>query len=140
MIIDDSICIKGTTIGTSKAVTTADCIDKTAAGTCLDGFPTFVCHLTAPITLASAASYDGTGSLTLTTCDTDDGSYVDVVTVYIGNDKLANGRVGKIAQIDMPKENVKRFIKFRLDLSKAPDASSTGAFDIIPVPGAAVGL
>ena len=61
-------------------------------------------------------------------------------TVYIGNDKLANGRVGKIAQIDMPKENVKRFIKFRLDLSKAPDASSTGAFDIIPVPGAAVGL
>lgn len=140
MIIDDSICIKGTTIGTKTAIPTADCIDKTAAGTCLDGFPTFACYLTAPITLASSASYDGTGSLTLTTCDTEDGTYKDVVTVYIPDGVLANGKVGKIAQIDMPKENVKRFIKFRLDLSKAPDASSKGAFDILPVPGAAVGL
>lgn len=138
MIIDDSIVLKNNAIGTSKAVTTENRIDKTAAGTCLDGFPTFVCYLTNAITLADAASYTGTGSLTLTTCDTETGTYKDVMTVYIPNEKLANSAVGKIAQIDMPKENVKRYIKFRLDLSVAP--ATGGSFDILPVSGAAVGL
>lgn len=133
MIIDDSITIKGNAIGTSQAVTTADCIDRRAAGTCLCGFPTFACYLTQPI-----PNYAGKGSLTLCTCDTPDGAYEDVKTVHIPTGTFAGGKVGKVAQIDMPKEGVKRYVKFRLDLSAAP--TTGGVFEILAVPGAAVGL
>lgn len=135
MIIDDSVSIKGTaTATTAKTFTTADCIDRTAAGSCLCAFPTFVCYATKASTLDEGTGNDG--SFTITTCDTETGTYRDVMTVYIPNGE--GGKVGKIAQLDLPVENLDRYIKFRLDLRSNPTAA--GSFDVLVVPGAARGL
>ena len=134
MIIDNSVTIKGTAVSTSvKTATTADCIDRNAAGSCLCAFPTFVCYLDKDPAIATGTGNDG--SLTITTCDTSDGTYRDVMTVYIPNGGVKRG---KVAQLDLPVENLDRYIKFRLDLRSAPTVAVN--FDVITVPGAARGL
>ena len=133
MIIDDSVTMAGNAIGTNQKVVTTNCIDRNAAGTCLCGFPTFVCYLTAAI-----PSFADGGSFSILTCDTEGGTYEPVITVRIPKGSLADGKVGKIAQLDLPKENVKRYIKFQLDLDKAP--TTGGSFDVFVVPNAARGL
>lgn len=132
MIIDDSVSIKGTAAGTSaKTFTTADCIDRAAAGSCLCAFPTFVCYMTTAAVIATGTGNDG--SFTIQTCDTENGTYRDVMTVYIPNGKI--GGTGVVAKLDLPVENLDRYIKFRLDLRSNP--TTAGAFDVLVVPGAA---
>lgn len=133
MILDDSVTMKGNTIGTNQKVLTTDCIDRNAAGTCLCGYPVFICQLTKAI-----PSYAAGGSFSIMTCDTEGGTYEAVMTVRIPKGTLADGKVGKIAQLDMPPEGVKRYIKFQLDLDSAP--TTGGSFDVIIAPNAARGL
>lgn len=134
MIIDDSVTLKNNAIGTNQKVLTTDAIDRNAAGTCLCGYPTFVCYLTAAI-----PSYTGGGSFSIMTAEEDtDSKYEAVLTVRIPTGSLADGKVGKIAQLDMPKENVKRYIRFQLDLDTAP--TTGGNFEVLVVPNAARGL